>query len=205
MLGDLFGSSRKQKEQTLAAAGRLPPGQYVTEKWPVLHYGPVPRFDSATWDFRIFGEVEYEVKLTYPEFRALPRESVKSDVHCVTAWSMFDGEWEGVPFKEVMALTKVKPTAKFVMAHCEHGFTANVPLAALLDDRAMFVDRHNGEDITAEHGWPLRLFVPQLYFWKSAKWVRGIEFMAVDRRGFWEQNGYHNNADPWKEERYSDD
>ena len=185
-------------------ADRIPPGQYQTEKWPVLHAGSIPRFDPARWDFRIFGEVEAPVRLSYPEFRALPRAELTRDIHCVTAWSKLDVRFEGVPAKLVLGLAKVKPTAKFVMVHAEQGYEANLPLEYLLADDALFADRADGKDLTPEHGWPLRLVVPRLYFWKSAKWVRGIELMAKDRRGFWERNGYHNHADPWIEERYSD-
>jgi DMSO/TMAO reductase YedYZ molybdopterin-dependent catalytic subunit len=196
----LFGRGRSERARELG--DRLPPGQYVTEKWPVLHYGSVPKFDRAKWDFRIFGLVDEPVRLSYDEFMRLPRKTVTRDVHCVTKWSLFDSEWEGVPFLEVMKLVAVKPEARFVMAHCEQNFTANVPLADLAREDVLFAFRRNGEEISPEHGWPLRLFVPHLYFWKSAKWVRGIEFMAEDRPGFWEGYGYHMRGDPWKEERY---
>jgi DMSO/TMAO reductase YedYZ molybdopterin-dependent catalytic subunit len=196
----LFGRGRSERARELG--DRLPPGQYVTEKWPVLHYGSVPKFNRATWDFRIFGLVHEPVHLSYDDFMRLPRKTVTRDVHCVTKWSLFDSEWEGVPFLEVMKLVTVKPDARFVMAHCEQNFTANVPLEDLTREDVLFAFRRNGEDISAEHGWPLRLFVPHLYFWKSAKWVRGIEFMAEDRPGFWEGYGYHMRGDPWKEERY---
>ncbi len=197
---NLFGRGRSAKEQALG--DRLPPGQYVTEKWPVLHYGSVPKFDKATWDFKIFGLVDRPARLTYDEFMQLPRRTVKRDVHCVTRWSLFDSEWEGVPFLEVMKLVTVKPEARYVLAHCEQNFTANLPLDDLTREDAMFAFRRNGQEITPEHGWPLRLFVPHLYFWKSAKWVRGIELMAEDRPGFWEGYGYHMRGDPWAEERY---
>jgi DMSO/TMAO reductase YedYZ molybdopterin-dependent catalytic subunit len=193
---------RQLNERERAVADRLPPGQYLTEKWPVLHYGGVPKVDLATWDFALSGLVDQPVKLTYQEFKRLPRRTVQSDVHCVTRWSMLDSTWEGVPVAEVLKLVQVKPEATHVMVHAEHGFTANLSLDDLTRDINMFVDTRNGEPITAEHGWPLRLFVPHLYFWKSAKWVRGIEFMAGDRPGFWEQYGYHMRGDPWQEERY---
>jgi DMSO/TMAO reductase YedYZ molybdopterin-dependent catalytic subunit len=197
---NLFGRGRSAKERALGE--RLPPGQYVTEKWPVLHYGSVPKFDKATWDFRIFGLVEEPVRLTYDQFMQLPTKTVKTDVHCVTRWSMFDSEWEGVPFLEVAKLVKVLPEAKFILAHSENNFTANLPLEDVMRDDALLVFKRNGENISAEHGWPLRLFVPHLYFWKSAKWVRGIEFLAQDRPGFWEGYGYHMRGDPWQEQRY---
>lgn len=188
----------------VSKASRLPPGQYETEKWPVLHYGSVPRFDPARWDFRIFGEVDQPVRLTYQEFMALPTTILTCDIHCVTAWSKFGVAFEGVSARTVLALATVKPQAAFVMVHAEQGYEANLPLEYLLADDALFASRADGADLAPEHGWPLRLVVPRLYFWKSAKWVRALELMAQDRRGFWERNGYHNHADPWKEERYSD-
>jgi len=182
---------------------RLPPGQYLTEKWPVLHTGTVPRFDPATWDFKIWGLVERPVRLTHPEFMALPTDHLRCDIHCVTAWSKLDVDFEGVPAKTVLALAKPLPEATFVMVHAEQGYETNLPLEYLLADDALFAHRADGATLTPEHGWPLRLVVPRLYFWKSAKWVRGVELMATDRRGFWERNGYHTHADPWREERYS--
>ena len=193
---------RKLNEREQAVADRLPPGQYLTEKWPVLHYGNVPRVDLATWSFTLDGLVKKPVQLTYEEFKKLPRRTVKADVHCVTRWSLLDSEWEGVPVAEVMKLVELGPGATHVMAHAEHGFSSNLSLDDFLRDENMLVDVRNGEPIAPEHGWPLRLFVPHLYFWKSAKWVRGIEFMAGDRPGFWEQYGYHMRGDPWQEERY---
>jgi DMSO/TMAO reductase YedYZ molybdopterin-dependent catalytic subunit len=168
----------------------------------VLHYGNVPHVDTSTWSFAVNGLVEEPRELTYAEFKQLPRRSVKADVHCVTRWSLLDSDWEGVPVAEVMQLVKRKPEASHVMVHAEHGFTANLSLDDLLRDENMLVDTRNGEPISPEHGWPVRLFVPHLYFWKSAKWVRGFEFMAGDRPGFWEQYGYHMHGDPWAEERY---
>jgi len=193
---------RQLNERERAVADRLPPGQYLTEKWPVLQYGGVPKVDTASWDFTINGLVEEPLKLNYEQFKALPRREVKSDIHCVTRWSLLDSTWEGVPVAEVMKLVKVKPEATHLMVHAEHGFTANLSLDDFLRDENMFVDVRNGEPITAEHGWPMRLFVPHLYFWKSAKWVRGVELMHGDRPGFWEQYGYHMRGDPWGEERY---
>ena len=181
---------------------RLPPGQYKTDKWPVLHYGQVPTFDPATWDFRIFGLVDPPVRLTYDQLRALPTATITRDIHCVTRWSRFDTSFTGVPFREIMKLTTIKPEATHVLVHAEHGFTTNVPLDDLLQPNVIFAHKNNGEDLTDEHGWPLRLVVPHLYFWKSAKWVRGLEFLAQDRPGFWEDAGYHMRGDPWKEERY---
>jgi len=183
--------------------GRVPPGQYVTEKWPVLHYGSLPRFNPKTWDFQVYGLVENPVALSYEQFMALPRTTLTCDVHCVTSWSKLDVVFEGVPVRDVLARAGVKPEARFVMVHAEQGYETNLPLEYLLGEDALLAHRANGADLTPEHGWPLRLVVPRLYFWKSAKWVRGFELLAQDRRGFWERNGYHNHADPWKEERYS--
>jgi DMSO/TMAO reductase YedYZ molybdopterin-dependent catalytic subunit len=181
---------------------RVPPGQFVTAGWPVLHYGEVPRFDPQTWDFKVWGLVEAPLRLDYAAFRALPTTERVTDIHCVTRWSKLDQTWEGVPMRHVLDLVKPKPEAKFVIAHSEHGFTANLPLEAVMDDDVLLAHRADGADLSAEHGWPLRLFVPKRYFWKSAKWLRGLELTAEDQPGFWEQNGYNNNADPWKEERY---
>ena len=181
---------------------RVPPGQFVTQGWPVLHYGEVPRFDPQTWDFKVWGLVENPITLDYQHFRALPLGEVDTDIHCVTRWSKLGMTWEGVPMAHLLELVKPKPEAHFVIAHSEHGFTANLPIGAILDDDVLLAHRADGEDLTAEHGWPLRLTVPKRYFWKSAKWLRGLEFTSRDHPGFWEQNGYNNSADPWKEERY---
>jgi len=200
----LMSLSLKKKSQVKDPnkAEKLPPGQYLTEKFPVLTYGPVPDFDPKTWDFKIFGLVEQSVRFSYQEFMSLPKIKVVADFHCVTAWSRLDNEWEGVGIKEVMKGVKLKPEAKFVMAHCDGGYTTNLPLGAILDDDVLFAYKHDGKNLSPEHGWPLRLVVPKRYAWKSAKWVRGIEFMDRDRPGFWERYGYHNDGDPWKEERY---
>jgi DMSO/TMAO reductase YedYZ molybdopterin-dependent catalytic subunit len=181
---------------------RVPPGQYLTEKWPVLHYGTVPGFDPKRWDFRIWGRVENEVRLTWEEFQKLDQTLVQADMHCVTTWSRLDQKWEGIPFKRILELAKPLPDAKFVISHCEQGFTANVPIEATEDDDVLIALRANGADLTPEHGYPARLVIPKLYAWKSAKWLRGIEFSATDKPGFWERNGYNNNGDPWKEQRY---
>ena len=183
---------------------RLPPGQILTDKWPVLHHGSVPRADLATWDFRVFGLVEQPVRWTHEEFRSLPRIRVRSDIHCVTRWSRYDNLWEGVSVREVLRRAVPKPDARYAVIHAEQGYTTNLPIAELLNDDVLLADKHDGADLTPEHGWPLRMVVPHRYFWKSAKWVRAIELVAADRPGFWEENGYHNDADPWKEERFSD-
>lgn len=185
-----------------AERARVPPGQFVTNGWPVLHYGAVPRFDPRTWTFRVWGLVENPIELSYDEFRQLPTVEVVADIHCVTRWSKLGMVWEGVPARYLLDLVRPKPEARFVIAHAEHGFTANLPREAIDDDDVLLAHRADGHDLTPEHGWPLRLVVPKRYFWKSAKWLRGLEFTAEDQPGFWEQNGYNNNADPWKEERY---
>jgi len=200
-----FNMFRRQlNARERAVADRLPPGQYLTEKWPVLHYGNVPRVNLATWDFTMDGLIQADrpLRLTRDELLKLPRRTVKSDVHCVTRWSLLDSTWEGVPISELMKLVQLKPEASHVMVRAEQGFTANLSLDDFLREENMLVDTRNGEPISPEHGWPLRLFVPHLYFWKSAKWVRGFEFMHGDRPGFWEQYGYHMRGDPWAEERY---
>jgi DMSO/TMAO reductase YedYZ molybdopterin-dependent catalytic subunit len=183
---------------------RLPPGQVRTEKWPVLHYGSVPQVDLNTWEFRVDGLVTKPVRWTWDEFQALPQVEVRSDIHCVTRWSRFDNLWKGVSFAEVLRRVGAKPEARFAVVHAEQGFTANLPLTELDQDDVLFAHLHDGQPLTPDHGWPLRLVVPRRYFWKSAKWVRGVELVAQDRPGFWEQNGYHNEADPWREERFSD-
>ena len=186
-----------------ATRAKLPPGQYRTAKWPVLHYGGIPRIDLATWEFTVTGEVEAPVRWTWEEFTRLPRTTVRCDVHCVTAWSRFDNVFEGVASGEVMRHVRPRPDAAFVMVHAYGGYTTNLPLAALLEPDVLFAFSHDGAPLAPEHGWPCRLVVPRLYFWKSAKWVRGLEFMDRNRPGFWETYGYHIHGDPWKEERYS--
>ena len=182
---------------------RLPPGQYLTEKWPVLHAGSVPHYpDLSAWTLRVFGEVEQELELTWEQFSGLPRTSNVQDIHCVTRWSKFDTGFEGVHWRELAKLVRPTPTARFAIAHAEAGFTANVPLSFLEADGALLATHGDGEVLTPEHGYPLRLVIPGKYFWKSAKWLRGIELAAADRPGFWERYGYHNDADPWQEQRY---
>jgi DMSO/TMAO reductase YedYZ molybdopterin-dependent catalytic subunit len=183
---------------------RLPPGQVLTEKWPVLTYGETPRVDHRTWTFRCFGLVEQEVSWTWEEFLRLPRVEVKSDVHCVTRWSRFDNLWEGVSAREIIGRLKVRPDAVAVMAHAEQGYTTNISLRDLREQDVLLAIKHDGSDLAAEHGGPCRLVIPKLYFWKSAKWIRAFEFLGFDAPGFWEVNGYHLHADPWMEERYSE-
>ena len=197
---------RSKAEDKVREAGydpaRLPPGQYFTDKWPVLHAGDVPKVDLATWTLEISGEVENPVTLTYAELTALPATDVTTDIHCVTRWSRFDAQFKGVHWSELAKLCTPKPSARFAIAHAEQGFTANVPLAAIEDEKALVVYEADGAPLTPDHGWPVRLFVPSKYFWKSAKWLRGIELSAVDKPGFWERYGYHNDADYWQEQRY---
>jgi DMSO/TMAO reductase YedYZ molybdopterin-dependent catalytic subunit len=182
---------------------RIPPGQQETDSWPVLHYGSVPRLDISKWAFTINGLVETERKLSFEEFQSLPQQKVFSDIHCVTGWSQLDNCWEGVSSHVIADLGKVLQEAKFVVIHAEKGFTANLSLTDFLEPDVLFATKHNGEALAPDHGYPVRLVVPRLYFWKSAKWVTGVEFTAEDRRGFWESRGYHNHGDPWLEERYS--
>ena len=180
---------------------RVPPGQFVTNKFPVLTYGTEPKIDIKTWRMRVFGLVDREVTLEWSQFAALPWQKVEADFHCVTQWSSLDNTWEGVWLSDLVALAGVSTGAKFVMAHCFGGYSTNLPLDIALEE-GLLVHRQDGQPLGRSHGWPLRLVVPSLYGWKSAKWVNGIELMAEDAPGFWELRGYHNNGDPWKEERF---
>jgi len=204
---------RKEVEDQSRKAGRLPPGQSLTQKFPVLHYGPVPSFNPATWDFRIWGEVEEEKSWTWDKFNQLPRITLTMDIHCVTRWSKLDTTWEGVSIRMLVEkeLVRLKPDAKYVLQHAEYGFTVNLPLEVVLADNFLLATHYNGQPLTPDHGYPLRGvvgYIPERedlmapYFWKGAKWLRGLEFLASDRPGFWEQAGYHNEADIWKEERF---
>jgi len=204
---------RKSLEEQSKKEGRLPPGQSLTQKFPVLHYGPVPVFNPATWDFRIWGEVEEDKSWSWDEFNQLPRTTLTMDIHCVTRWSKLDTTWGGVSVRTLIdqGLVKLKPSAKYVLQHAEYGFTVNLPLEVVLADNFLLATHYNGQPLAPEHGAPLRGVVGYLsgredlmtpYFWKGAKWLRGMEFMANDRPGFWEQAGYHNEADVWKEERF---
>ncbi|MFL5516486.1 MAG: sulfite oxidase-like oxidoreductase [Gemmatimonadales bacterium] len=183
-------------------ARRLPPGQIVTRKWPVLHYGMVPTFDAAAWRFRITGQVDQPLELTWAELQAMPRQETLCDIHCVTRWSRYDNLFAGVPVRALLERAGVRPTAHYALVHAEHGFTTNLPLEDLDRPENLLALDHNGEALTPEHGGPVRLLVPHLYFWKSAKWLRGFELLEDDYPGFWEQNGYHMRGDPWTEERY---
>lgn len=204
---------RKQEEDEMRSSGRLPPGQSLTNRFPVLHYGPVPTFSPATWDFRAWGEVESPLRLSWDEFNQLPRTQLEMDIHCVTKWSKFNTTWEGVSLRTLIdaGLLKLKPSAHYLMQHAEYGFTVNLPLEVALAENFLMATHYEGAPLTPDHGYPLRgivgaihgredLMVP--YFWKGAKWLRGLEFMQNDKPGFWEMAGYHNNADAWKEERF---
>lgn len=199
------GKDRRELERQMKQDGRLPPGQSLTLKWPVLHYGSVPAFDPATWKFRVYGLVDAPLHFSWAEFNALPRIQRASDFHCVTRWSRFDNHWDGVAMKELLGRARPKPFTTHVLVHAEQGFTANVPLADLDRDEVLLATHHDGQPLTPDHGYPLRLIIPHLYAWKSVKWVRGLEVLDHDSPGFWEQNGYHMYGDPWKEQRFSRD
>jgi len=183
---------------------RIPPGQTLTapDRWPLLHFGPVPRTNLTTWNLRVFGLVAQELTLTYDEVRALPKKEIAADIHCVTGWSRLDDTWTGVAIQEILTRCRPRPEVTHVMAHCEFGYTTSLPIGVLDDDDVLLCYGWKGQDLTPDHGFPLRLFVPKRYFWKSAKWLRGLEFMPANRLGFWEQRGYHDDADPWLEQRY---
>jgi len=207
------GLDRRKEEERIRKEGRLPPGQSLTLKFPVLHYGPIPAFNPTDWDFRVWGEIEEEKSWSWDEFNQLPRTKLKMDIHCVTRWSKFDTEWEGISVKTLVdaGLIKIKPNTTHVMQHAEYGFTVNLPLEVILQDNFLMATHFNGKPLDPDHGYPLRGVVGHIpaqselespYLWKGAKWLRGLEFMPRDRRGFWEQAGYHNRADVWKEERF---
>jgi DMSO/TMAO reductase YedYZ molybdopterin-dependent catalytic subunit len=204
---------RKNEEEEMRREGRLPPGQSLTQKFPVLHYGPVPRFDPQSWNFRFWGEVEEPLLLSWDEFEKLPRRKLIMDIHCVTRWSKFDTEWEGVALRDLVdaGLLKLRPSAKYVIEHAEFDFTTNIPLSVALAENFLLATCFGGQPISPDHGYPVRGVVGAIpgkdeikvpYFWKGAKWLRGLEFTSLDHPGFWEQAGYHNEADVWKEERF---
>lgn len=184
-------------------AARVPPGQHLTRGWPVLHAEGIPRFDPAAWRFRVAGEVDRPTEWTWEEFRALPSVRLGSDIHCVTGWSKLDNAWEGVSFRTVADLVGPRPSATHVLVEAPSGYTANLPLEVLLDDDVLFAWSHDGEPLPREHGGPMRLVVPKRYFWKSVKWASGMRFLDRDVRGYWEERGYHNEAEPWAEQRYA--
>lgn len=186
-----------------AMAGRVPPGQVVTERFPILHEGEVPEYDMTNWSLRVFGEVNEEKVVSYAELLAMPQTKIVCDIHCVTRWSKLDTAWEGVLFRDLLRLLNIEPQGQYVMLHADNNYETNVPLEDLMGDHILLATKYDGEPLTLKHGWPLRLIVPHLYFWKSPKWIRGIEFMKEDREGFWERNGFHNVADPFLEQRFS--
>jgi DMSO/TMAO reductase YedYZ molybdopterin-dependent catalytic subunit len=200
---DSIGGSVLTSELPEHAQRRVPPGQRVTRGWPVLHEGPIPRFDEASWNLRVWGTSARDVELGYAQLKALPNIEMASDFHCVTGWSKLDNVWRGVQTKVIIAMAEPGPSAAHVTVHADHGYTANLPLEVLLEDDSLVTWMHNGSPLAPKHGFPLRLVVPKLYAWKSVKWVRGFELVTEDQRGFWELRGYHNRADPWLEERYS--
>jgi DMSO/TMAO reductase YedYZ molybdopterin-dependent catalytic subunit len=200
MVFDILSRRDKDREQW---GDRLPPGQKVAKDWPVLTYGGVPKVKLQDWQFRIFGLVEEELAWNGEQFTALPRTKVHTDIHCVTTWSKMDTNFEGLAIKDLMTHIKPKPEAHAVMAHCYGGYTTNLTLDDFLHEGNLLAYIYEGEPLPLEHGGPCRLFVPHLYFWKSAKWVNGLEFLAKDEAGFWERYGYHMRGDPFKEERYS--
>jgi DMSO/TMAO reductase YedYZ molybdopterin-dependent catalytic subunit len=183
-------------------SNRIPPGQYQTLDWPVLHYGSVPSISISKWSLRIYGLVNKETTLNYADLSALPQIQVFSDIHCVTTWSRLDNLWEGVSVNQIKSWVNISPDSTFVIIHAAHNFTTNIPIEDFFQNDVLLAVRHDKQPITAEHGGPVRLVVPRLYFWKSAKWISGIEFTNRDQPGFWEKAGYHNHGDPWKEERY---
>jgi DMSO/TMAO reductase YedYZ molybdopterin-dependent catalytic subunit len=184
-------------------AARTPPGQHLTRGWPILHAETIPPFDPAAWRFRVDGEVDQPVQWSWEEFRALPTATLTSDFHCVTGWSKLDNEWEGVRFREIAERAQARPSASHALIEAPSGYTANLPLEALTEDDVLFAWSHNGQPLPPEHGGPLRLVVPKRYGWKSVKWAVRVRFLDRDVRGYWEERGYHNEADPWLEQRYS--
>lgn len=198
-------SERKAREMKMREEGRLPPGQSLTLKWPVLHYAGVPEFHPEEWDFCTVGLVDEPRCWRWQEFLALPAVRLTAPFHCVTRWSRFENNWEGVSTRTVCELTRPHPSAAHVMIHCADGYTTNLPLGDLVESNVLLAWKHDGEPLSPEHGGPLRLVVPHLYGWKSAKWVRALEFIESERLGFWEQNGYHRRGDPWKEQRFDTD
>lgn len=183
---------------------RLPPGQIAARRWPVLHQGEVPVFDAATWDLKVFGQVRRPLRLTWDEFQALPQTEMDGDLHCVTRWSKLDNTWRGVELRLLLDRAELTTGAAHLTFHSEGGYTANLALDAL-DEPILLATHHDGEPLTPEHGFPLRVIAPARYAWKSAKWLRGIEVLAEDEPGFWERYGYHNEADAWREERFAPD
>ena len=204
-------TDRHNLENKMKMEGRLPPGQSLTTKFPVLHYGSVPPFDPESWRFRIWGEVEEEVSWSWDEFCQLPTTEIQLDIHCVTKWSKFDTLWKGISIPDLIAggCLKLKESAAFVLQHADGGYTTNLPLEIVLQENFLLATHFDGKPLTPDHGAPVRGMVGHIpgseiktaYFWKGAKWLRGLEFLNQDQMGFWEESGYHNEGDPWKEQR----
>jgi DMSO/TMAO reductase YedYZ molybdopterin-dependent catalytic subunit len=193
---------RRQVAKQGLDPARVPPGQYLTERFPVLTYGPNPAFDLHDWSLSVSGEVEAPYSLSWAELMAMEQVTLTTDIHCVTRWSKLDTTWTGVPVSALLARARVKPSGTHVLAHCDGGYTTNLPLQALLDDDVLVAHAYDGRPLEGDHGAPLRLLVPKRYFWKSAKFLRGLEVLPADQPGFWELNGYHNDGDPWREQRH---
>lgn len=203
MGGNLISRGFHGRRRDAATSGRIPPGQYLERGFPVLSAGPTPQTPLAQWSFTIEGEVEQPKRWSWEEFQALPHEAITQDIHCVTKWSKLDTHWSGVPVETVLDLLEYD--AEYVIAFCDGGYTTNLPLEDVLGGKAWLVDSYEGAPLAPEHGGPVRLLVPHLYFWKSAKWVRGLQLVDEDQPGFWESLGYHNYGEPWKEQRYQGD
>jgi DMSO/TMAO reductase YedYZ molybdopterin-dependent catalytic subunit len=197
-----FERNRQQLVEKGIDPERLPPGQYLTERWPVLHVGDVPEYAPGEWNLTVFGLVDSPFTIDLDELRSLPATTYTTDIHCVTKWSRFDMAWTGVRVRDLFDRAGVQPEATHVMEHAEYGYTTNLPLGDITTDEAIVAYAADGEDIEPIHGGPVRIVVPHLYFWKSAKWVRGLELRNGDEPGFWERNGYHMYGDPFREQRY---
>jgi DMSO/TMAO reductase YedYZ molybdopterin-dependent catalytic subunit len=188
-----------------ALGKRLPPGQVLTERFPILHEGEIPEYDLANWSLRLFGTVDQPIELRYADLQALPQRQLRCDIHCVTRWSKFDTEWSGVHLQDLLQAFDIQPTSAFVMAHADPDYQTNLRLDDLLPPDSLLATHYAGQPLSAQHGWPLRLVVAGRYFWKSAKWLRGLEFVEQEQAGFWERNGFHLHADPFAEQRFSGD
>ncbi|MCR6632026.1 MAG: sulfite oxidase-like oxidoreductase [Magnetospirillum sp.] len=189
-------------EGAVPAGRRLPPGQHLTEDWPVLDLGISPNLSTSDWTLAVGGAVETPLNWTWDQFMSQPQTELVSDIHCVTTWSRYDNSWKGVSARHLLKLVRPRPSAEFLMFRSYDGYTTNVPLARFADDDVLLAHSWQGERLTRDHGGPVRVVIPKLYFWKSAKWLRAITFMDKDSPGYWEMRGYHDEGDPWKEERY---
>ncbi|MFJ2529051.1 sulfite oxidase-like oxidoreductase [Pseudomonas helmanticensis] len=198
---------RKSRSPTTdpAYGNRLPPGQVLTERFPILHEGEIPKYDLANWSLRLSGTLAQPIELRYADLQALPQRKLRCDIHCVTRWSKFDTEWSGVHLQDLLQVLDIQPTSAFVMAHADPDYQTNLRLDDLLHPDSLLATHYAGQPLSAQHGWPLRLVVAGRYFWKSAKWLRGLEFVDQEQPGFWEQNGFHLHADPFAEQRFSGD